>query len=99
MGSVRMKAAPIIAAAADEKDRFEAGSSAFDPLPDIRRWYRKRGCVLIKRSCHPQEGRRNGGDILARAVFWLSNSASSSFFRSSARPFFSAASNAFMVGP
>ena len=32
-------------------------------------------------------------------VFWVSNSASNSFFSSSARPFFSAASNAFMVGP
>ena len=31
--------------------------------------------------------------------FWLSNSATSSFCRSAARPFFSAASNAFIVGP
>ena len=32
-------------------------------------------------------------------LFWLSNSDSSSFARSAARPFFSAALNAFMVGP
>ena len=32
-------------------------------------------------------------------LFWLLNRASSSFCRSPARPFFSAASNAFMVGP
>ena len=32
-------------------------------------------------------------------LFWLLNSISSSFCKSPARPFFSAASNAFMVGP
>src|ERR1051326_917232 len=32
-------------------------------------------------------------------VFWRSNSAFNSFFNSSARPFFSAASKAFIVGP
>lgn len=32
-------------------------------------------------------------------LFWLRNKTSSSFFRSPARPFFSAASNAFIVGP
>src|SRR5450631_1143800 len=32
-------------------------------------------------------------------LFWLLNRTSSSFRRSPARPFFSAASNAFMVGP
>jgi hypothetical protein len=32
-------------------------------------------------------------------LFWLLNRTSSSFCRSPARPFFSAASNAFMVGP
>ena len=31
--------------------------------------------------------------------FWLANRSSSSFCSSSARPFFSAAANAFMVGP
>ena len=34
-----------------------------------------------------------------RLLFWLLNRTSSSFCRSAARPFFSAASNAFMVGP
>ncbi len=32
-------------------------------------------------------------------LFWLANNSSSSLCRSAARPFFSAASNAFMVGP
>ena len=32
-------------------------------------------------------------------LFWLLNRTSSSFCKSPARPFFSAASNAFMVGP
>ena len=36
---------------------------------------------------------------LRALLFWLSNRTSSSFCRSPARPFFSAASNAFMVGP
>ena len=37
--------------------------------------------------------------FLLGLLFWLLNRASSSFCRSAARPFFSAASNAFMVGP
>ena len=36
---------------------------------------------------------------LLELLFWLMNRTSSSFCRSSALPFFAAASNAFMVGP
>jgi hypothetical protein len=36
---------------------------------------------------------------LLELLFWLLNKASNSFCRSAARPFFSAASKAFMVGP
>src|SRR5262245_2773851 len=45
--------------------------------------------------------RRNvaGITVPSLIVFWLRNRASSSDFSSEARPFFSAASKAFMVGP
>src|SRR5439155_22140956 len=40
-----------------------------------------------------------GIEVALLLLFWLLNRASSSFCKSAARPFFSAASNAFMVGP
>ena len=40
-----------------------------------------------------------GMEVDARARFWLLNRSSSSRCKSAARPFFSAASNAFIVGP
>src|SRR5262249_61031476 len=40
-----------------------------------------------------------GIEVSLRLLFWLLNSSSNSFCSSAAQPFFSAASNAFMVGP
>jgi hypothetical protein len=40
-----------------------------------------------------------GMEVASLLLFWLLNSSSNSFCRSAARPLFSAASNAFMVGP
>ena len=82
-------------------------------LPRDRRFWRRRGLAVFNpnaqsrptaRGLWPLDGDAKkvaGIDVVAvfGLLFWLVNKSSSSFWRSAARPFFSAASNAFIVGP
>ncbi len=69
--------------------------------PFFRILGRRRAGVLVNYAQTVTRKKVAGMEVasLRGLLFWLSNRTSSSFCRSPARPFFSAASNAFMVGP
>src|SRR5438067_2412698 len=74
--------------------------------PELHRALPLRSCGRLSRSPLVQTStvtRRKVAGIDVASLFglwfWLSNRSPSSFWRSAARPFFSAASKAFIVGP
>src|SRR5207248_1705736 len=70
----------------------------FDPvhevLPSLPPWEPLQSATVTRKKVAGMEVAS-----LLGLLFWLANNSSSSLCRSAARPFFSAASNAFMVGP
>src|SRR5438034_53717 len=70
----------------------------FDPvheaLPSLPPWELLQSATVTRKKVAGMEVAS-----LPELLFWLANNSSRSLCRSAARPFFSAASNAFMVGP
>src|SRR6266513_292084 len=90
----------------DEARRIDLGFphkfyERFGSLHGLRWDTRQDCCLRLFQTATVTRKKIAGMEVasLLELLFWLANNSSSSLCRSAARPFFSAASNAFMVGP
>src|SRR5262249_23004440 len=93
-GAVRTRTPRKSALGADPDARHRASSD-----PQHRPFRRSRSPLIQTTTVTRKKVAGMEVASLLELLFWLSNRASSSFCSSAARPFFSAAANAFIVGP